>query len=816
MNRVQLVGRMRPLRDVAVALYWMLALLAADAATHPAMANIEKATVLMQRMATAQRQLQGYPRIMELWRANIPQFYCKPPKKPTRADDLNMLKQWEDEANRLNRRLRIWHAQLRRLASNQFVLNTIVAQTGNNPDSTEFWQPYQTAVQRARRALNDAKSEVMSRPERDCSPPREEQEPQTESPPPDPLAGAGLHVPVYREVPSVTVPEGPVCEDDYWEIVHRVSQARGDAAFNAWQAQVVVWSIVDAIARGKKPVSLLRQKETEARAESRRREQVYQDLDALFTKAKALERIDCTKVEPPQTGSEISVGVAGDIGVDIPTPVFLPVKMPEIPEGPLCKEDKQKIVNAAYIERNKALTNVGAARKHLNAIRNALALGDGNRAALIYARGQAVTAARERNKAFDAADAAYKKAEAIPVKPCGEDANNSETSMGTAAGATGVCGAGAAEQQATTQETRATTAQNSADSSWSISAGYKLGYDLKLEAKFNTDYWDDATDVTNDAVLDGDKKSESCLSGDQTSGTTTGGQSTIQVPTLNIPLGYNYLLWGNDLDKNWLNDRIGARFGTGMNYFDGYYQSNGTTFGSLQIPQAAGSETEAENFLSGLQNGGGFGHNYCRGMFGVESLQETPIAISVFSGEQLKGLSVSSLSGVIETVPGVTGVQGTPIGGATVSIRGMDPNPFSGRTPIWTGNDGLGPLLTTTNGLGQYGFDAAALDRVEVLRGPQGTLYGQSSMGGVVNVVTKSDPPANCQVLAGHDWSSATQPLSGDLIQDAINGANNLDRIPFLSDLPGVGDLFNRLRNDTDPEYTFLIRPFTIIPEENE
>lgn len=787
MIRVPIVSQMRHLRGIAVALCCALSLLTVDAAMHPVSATVEQARLLLQRMAAAQRELQGYPQIMELWRQSIPQFYCKPPQKPNRAEDLRQLKQWEDRATKLAQDLARWRTSLRRLASNQFVLNTIVADAGHNPDSTDFWQPYQNTIRNARTALAGAKNDVNSRPERDCSPPEEEQEPQTESPPPpDPLAG--VYQPTYREVPDVSVPDGPVCEDEYWEILQRVGQARADAAFNAWQAQLVVWSIAN-----KGLAETQREKYNEARAEVRRRDKVYDDLDALYKKAKALETIDCTEQEPPETQTE--TGVPGDLGVDIPEPAFVPVNMPDIPEGPLCKEDKQKIVNAAYIQRNNALTNQGRAQSWLSAIRSALMSGRGNRAALIHARGRAVTTVRERKNAFRAADAAYKKAQAISIKPCDEDVDETATGIGT--DAAGACGTAAAAQQANAGESRSNAAQNSADYSWSGSVRYQIGYGLSLEVPYGRDLWDDATDVADEAVKDGAKQAENCPD------PSTDGQTDITVPNTYLPIDkYHYLFWGRDLNRSWLDSRIGARFGVGTNY----YQSNGQTQGSVDVPQSAGSAQDVESFLDGLQSDGridGFGQNYCREWFQRRSDdRRAPIGTSVGS-EQLESLPLNlrSISGIIESTPGVG------IGNATVSIRGADPHWSAGIDGVWNSTDALGPAVTTTNDLGQYYFDAEALSRVEVLRGPQGTLFGRSATGGVVNAVTQSGTQGFGTLLAGYDWSSVALPLTNNLLGRTAVGESG--KVPVLSGIPFTGELFREFDDGSgrDPDLIFWVTP---------
>lgn len=116
-----------------------------------------------------------------------------------------------------------------------------------------------------------------------------------------------------------------------------------------------------------------------------------------------------------------------------------------------------------------------------------------------------------------------------------------------------------------------------------------------------------------------------------------------------------------------------------------------------------------------------------------QRLQNTPVAINVLSGEQLREKGAVGFQDYLATVPGVNFSQSN-LGASRVTILGI--------------SDGLGasdPLaaiyiddLPITEGFGPT-FDPAIYDmeRVEVLKGPQGTLYGAGSMGGTVRVVGK-------------------------------------------------------------------------------
>ena len=121
----------------------------------------------------------------------------------------------------------------------------------------------------------------------------------------------------------------------------------------------------------------------------------------------------------------------------------------------------------------------------------------------------------------------------------------------------------------------------------------------------------------------------------------------------------------------------------------------------------------------------------------AERLQDVPIQVSVLSG---KDLDSSSYSGVSEALSSVAGVSvNTPYfgGGTEVVIRGVSAGgliTYSGASPIAYYVDSVPFGLVKSAPAPDE--DAYDLQRVEVLRGPQGTLYGATALNGVVRVLT--------------------------------------------------------------------------------
>jgi iron complex outermembrane recepter protein len=150
-----------------------------------------------------------------------------------------------------------------------------------------------------------------------------------------------------------------------------------------------------------------------------------------------------------------------------------------------------------------------------------------------------------------------------------------------------------------------------------------------------------------------------------------------------------------------------------------------------------------------------------------ERLQDVPIALTVLPGSELDNSSSVSLFDALGNVPGVTvtggqnaGLQG---GGGQLTIRGVTAGApqLAGTSPIAYYLDGIPFGLVKSAVVPDLApFD---LDRVEVLRGPQGTLYGASAEDGVVRVITNSADLHNFDVKAR--VSNGTTEHGGDNYQ---------------------------------------------------
>jgi iron complex outermembrane receptor protein len=114
-----------------------------------------------------------------------------------------------------------------------------------------------------------------------------------------------------------------------------------------------------------------------------------------------------------------------------------------------------------------------------------------------------------------------------------------------------------------------------------------------------------------------------------------------------------------------------------------------------------------------------------------QNLQDVPASVSALSGETLQAMGAESFTDYARSIPGLTFTDACA-GRQTPAIRGINPSVGAGavgyyidETPI-AGIEGGGGIVQPT---------LIDINRIEVLRGPQGTLYGSSSIGGTIKLV---------------------------------------------------------------------------------
>ena len=123
----------------------------------------------------------------------------------------------------------------------------------------------------------------------------------------------------------------------------------------------------------------------------------------------------------------------------------------------------------------------------------------------------------------------------------------------------------------------------------------------------------------------------------------------------------------------------------------------------------------------------------------AENVQDVPIAISAFTADALQERAVGDVSGLSGITPNVTFDASTPFSGSSAvlgaSIRGIGSADFAFNIDPAVGVYLDGVYLGRSIGANQ---DLLDVERIEVLKGPQGTLFGRNTIGGAISIVTKT------------------------------------------------------------------------------
>ena len=154
---------------------------------------------------------------------------------------------------------------------------------------------------------------------------------------------------------------------------------------------------------------------------------------------------------------------------------------------------------------------------------------------------------------------------------------------------------------------------------------------------------------------------------------------------------------------------------------------------------------------------------------GAQSLQQIPLSVVALSGEDLDSSGITTTMGLQQRVPGLVITRNTHLG--QPYIRGI-------------GSDVVGPAVDGAVAVyvdGAYQARAASqiaaladVERVEVLKGPQGILYGRNATGGAINIITRKPTQefsASGDVQVGnYDQLIVRGSISGPLVDDQVFG----------------------------------------------
>jgi len=137
----------------------------------------------------------------------------------------------------------------------------------------------------------------------------------------------------------------------------------------------------------------------------------------------------------------------------------------------------------------------------------------------------------------------------------------------------------------------------------------------------------------------------------------------------------------------------------------------------------------------------------------TERLQDVPLAVTAVTSEALRARQVNDTNSLTQAVPSLTYQQGSNPGNTSFRVRGVGSALFGqgAESAVSVVVDGVVAARQS------QGFaDFADIERIEVLRGPQGTLFGRNATAGVINVVTRA-PSSSLEGSAEATWAEGQE-----------------------------------------------------------
>lgn len=153
-----------------------------------------------------------------------------------------------------------------------------------------------------------------------------------------------------------------------------------------------------------------------------------------------------------------------------------------------------------------------------------------------------------------------------------------------------------------------------------------------------------------------------------------------------------------------------------------------------------------------------------------QNLQDVGVSVSAFSGDQMKALGVTNTTEITQQVPGLQVNTWSPTL-TTFNLRGVSQNNFTDNleAPVAVYSDGV--YIGSMNAISGQLFD---VERVEVLRGPQGTLFGRNATGGLIHYLSKdaSNEETNGYVDVSFSENSTrtVEGAVGGSLSDTVRG----------------------------------------------
>ena len=187
--------------------------------------------------------------------------------------------------------------------------------------------------------------------------------------------------------------------------------------------------------------------------------------------------------------------------------------------------------------------------------------------------------------------------------------------------------------------------------------------------------------------------------------------------------------------------------------------------------------------------------------FREANIQDTPISIEAFDSDDIRKRGIVNVQDLFNSAAGVVGYEKpTGAGSISLNIRGIG----SGNPTLW--QDPANAIYVdgvyVGKGIGNA-VDSLDLERIEILRGPQGTLYGRNSTGGAVNFITQKpgEETSGTLIVSGGNYGySSVQGRFTTPLSDTVSVAASFqtrERDPFFNNSNPQAEDFQGLDRDS-------------------
>ena len=220
-------------------------------------------------------------------------------------------------------------------------------------------------------------------------------------------------------------------------------------------------------------------------------------------------------------------------------------------------------------------------------------------------------------------------------------------------------------------------------------------------------------------------------------------------------------------------------------------------YGTISTMALVPGLASAQDASGAASNGVGIGEIVVTAQKRAEKLQDVPISISAFTAATLQAKGISDVTAMGNLAPNVTLDAGTPFSGSSAVlsayIRGIGQNDFAFNLDPGVGVYLDGIYLARSVGANQ---DLLDIERVEILKGPQGTLFGRNTIGGAISIVTKKPAKefgGKLEVTAGRFNRIDTKgtiniPIAQNLYSSFSFATKNNDGYQKLIPFPGFAN----------------------------